>query len=263
MNLVIETDRIRILLSKFHFRDVKARLDAAHLGKDFPFFFAHLHDRKTGEADELKSSKRGDLFYVAKRHFIFCPSFWFQIEDDDFFITGIRVRIRITGGFGKSGDGLLRAGVIDEQRVTFFDPSDVLQREVVGHSIPDRAAFSVKVVPISSGIDAENQNRDINIGSPPIFQVPDELFEIRNAGRHLVCEGFYGDDLDAAIDMSEVAKDSHLRASTANFRNGLAKLNFHSQSFFYEIHFATTFKVARAILIAFCKISDRQFTAHR
>jgi len=58
-----------------------------------------------------------------------------------------------------------------------------------------------------SRINAKDQNRNVNVRSATLFQVPNELLKVGNTAGHLKCERFSGDNLNACINESKIMKD--------------------------------------------------------
>ncbi len=63
---------------------------------------------------------------------------------------------------------------------------------------------------MTSGIDAENQDGNVNISNAALFQIPDKLLKVRNARGHLIGEGLDRHDLDASVNVALVAEDRNL-----------------------------------------------------
>ena len=92
-----------------------------------------------------------------------------------------------------------------------------------------------------SHINTQNKNRNINISYTSILKVPDKLLKIRNPRGHLFCKRLYGNNLNSYIYPPQIVKYCHFCTYVVYHKSIFTKLDFHSNTIFYEIHCTITF----------------------
>lgn len=71
-----------------------------------------------------------------------------------------------------------------------------------------------------------------------MLQIPDELFKVRDAGRHVVRKLFYWNNLNPPIYVPKIPENRHLSAYVVYHKGVFSKLQLYAQFFLYKVHFS-------------------------
>jgi len=99
-------------------------------------------------------------------------------------------------------------------------------------------------------VHAEDEHGYVDVSNAALFEVPHDLLEVGDTGRHHLRECPHRDYLDAHVYVPEFPEDGHLGADVVHHERVLPELNFDANLILDEIHLAispATWRCARVV----------------